>query len=305
MNRPTLESHRWTTLTLEVEKTPKGGIAWITLNRPKSFNALSMECINELHRAFDALQHPTTMLEPLTNDHPRVIVLAANGKAFSGGVDIKAADRGIGGQAWDYKHMRSQQSLSRLIEKMRAVPQPIVCVIQGPAAGAGLALSLASDIRIATPSASFVASFVRLGLSGTDMGTSFFLPKLAGRGIASEMLLTGRSISGQRAYDVGLVNELVVQEDGQQKDNTMLLKAARQWAEDMLKCSPLGLQLTKQQLNATADGGSLQNALSAENSHQILLVNDPVASATAQAWLNAMMKKKQPGQESREGKARL
>lgn len=310
MNRPTLDSHRWTTLTFEVEKTPKGGIAWITLNRPKSFNALSMECINELHRAFDALQHPTTMLEPLTKDHPRVIVLAANGKAFSGGVDIKAADRGIGGQAWDYKDMRSQQLLSRLIEKMRAVPQPIVCAIQGPAAGAGLALSLASDIRIATPSASFIASFVRLGLSGTDMGTSFFLPKLAGRGIASEMLLTGRSISAQRAYDVGLVNELVVQEDGngQQKDNTTILKAARQWAEDMLKCSPLGLQLTKQQLNATADGGSLQNALSAENSHQILLVNDPVASAEAQAWLNAMMTKKQPGQGSKgsgEGKARL
>lgn len=283
--------YQWTTLTFEVERTPKGGIAWITLNRPKSFNSLSMECINELHRAFEAVQHPTTMLEPVTKEHPRVVILAAQGRAFSGGVDIKAADRGIGGQAWDYKDMRSQQLLSRLIEKMRAVPQPIICVVQGPAAGAGLALALASDIRIANPSASFTASFVRLGLTGTDMGTSFFLPKLAGTGIASEMLLTGRAISGQRAYDVGLVNE-IVHDDGQISNNSASLrKVARQWAEDMLNCSPLGLQLTKQQLNATADGGSLQTALAAENSHQILLVNDPIASAKAQAWLDTMLKK--------------
>ncbi len=80
---------------------------------------------------FDNLQHPNSMLEPVEPDFPRVVILrGAGGKAFSGGVDIKAADRGIGGEAWDYHDIRSQQLLSRLIEKFRAVPQPIIAAVE-------------------------------------------------------------------------------------------------------------------------------------------------------------------------------
>lgn len=274
------------TLKLDLERTPSGSILWLTLNRPQAFNAISMECLHELHRVLDALQHPTTMHEPLPADHPRVLIIRAAGRAFSGGVDIKAADRGMGGRSWDYKDMRSQQALSRLIEKFRQIPQPIVCAVQGPAAGAGLSIALASDVRIAGPAASFSAAFVRLGLTGTDMGTSFFLPKIVGSGLASEMLLTGRDISAERAYQQGLVNELV-----SSKEEESLHAAARRMAEDMLACSIRGLQLTKEQMNATAEGGSLRSALVAENSHQMLLVNDPVTAAAAQAWLNTIMKR--------------
>ena len=133
--------------------------------------------------------------------------------------------------------MRSQQLLSRLIEKMRRVPQPIVAAVrvrcgcpggaegptlrraarpsgrqwtsfpaahlfQGAAAGAGLALALASDVRVAARCASFSAAFVRLGLTGCDMGTSYYAWRTAGLGVASEMLLTGRPLGAERAYQV-------------------------------------------------------------------------------------------------------
>lgn len=143
---------------------------------------------------------------------------------------------------------------------------------------------MASDVRLAAQNARFSAAFVRLGLTGTDMGTSFFLWRLAGLGIASELLLTGRPLAADRAYQLGLVNELV-------EDPGELESAARKLATDMLACSRLGLQLTKEQLNAVADGGSLRSALVAENSHQMLLVNNPETAAAAQKWMRSLVAK--------------
>ncbi|KAI3428467.1 hypothetical protein D9Q98_007292 [Chlorella vulgaris] len=260
------------------------GVLSITLNRPAAFNALSMEMLSDLHTVFDDLQHPTSMLDALQADFPRVVILSGAGRAFCGGVDIKAADQGIGGSAWDYKDMRSQQLLSRLIEKMRAAPQPIVCAVQGAAAGGGFALAMACDVRVATRGARFSAAFVRLGLTGTDMGTSYFLWRQAGLGVAAEMLLTGRQLAAERAYQLGLVNELVEEPAG-------LAAAAGKLAQEMLACSRLGLQLTKEQLNSVADGGSLRAALVAENSHQMLLVNNAEASQAAQAWMRSLISK--------------
>lgn len=282
MSKSKFETLGLTTLKVEVEETRNGSVLHITLNRPAAFNAVSMEMLHEIHTLLDMLQHPNTLHEQVPADHPRVVILKASGRAFSGGVDIKAADRGIGGNQWDYKNMRSQQLLARMIEKFRAIPQPIIACIQGPAAGAGLAMALASDLRVATSTASFSAAFVRLGLTGTDMGTSFFLPRLAGLGIASEAILTGRPISAERAFQVGLVNELA-------QNNEDLETKARDLAIEMLACSPIGLQLSKEQLNSVAEGGSLRAALVAENSHQMLLVNDPETGKIAQAWLNKMV----------------
>ncbi|GAB4814421.1 hypothetical protein N2152v2_001467 [Parachlorella kessleri] len=309
-----MPAEEFRTLVLKEERSAAGTILWVTLNRPQAYNAVSMEMLEELHTVFDSLHHPSSMLESLEPDFPRVVILrGAGGRAFSGGVDIKAADQGIGGAAWDYHDIRSQQLLSRLIEKFRSVPQPIIAAVQGAASGAGFAFALASDVRIATQSSRFNAAFVKLGLTGTDMGTSYFLPRVAGLGIASELLLTGRPIAAERAYQVGLVNELV-------PDNaTALEEAARKLAQEMLQCTAKGLQLTKEQLNSlvmpsfalllpslyllqglqltkeqlnsVADGGSLRTALVAENSHQILLVNDPVAKQIAQRWMRTLIDK--------------
>ncbi|KAG7674839.1 hypothetical protein Ndes2526B_g07679 [Nannochloris sp. 'desiccata'] len=286
MAKAKFESLALAALKLEVEETGNGSILHITLNRPTAFNAVSMEMLHEIHTVLDMLQHPNTLLELVPAGQPRVVILKSAGRAFSGGVDIKAADRGIGGRSWDYKNMRSQQLLARMIEKFRSIPQPIVACIQGPAAGAGLAMALAADLRIATPAASFSAAFVRLGLTGTDMGSSFFLPRLAGLGIASEAILTGRPISADRAFQIGLVNELA-------ENKGELEIKARALAREMLACSPLGLQLSKEQLNSVTEGGSLRAAIVAENSHQMLLVNDPETGKIAQAWVNKMVAGKQ------------
>jgi enoyl-CoA hydratase len=282
MSKSKFESLNLTTVYVEVENKPNGSILHIVLNRPQAFNAVSMEMLEELHTLLDMLQHPNSLHKAVPADNPRVVILKAAGRAFSGGVDIKAADRGIGGKAWDYKNMRSQQLLARMIEKFRAIPQPMISCIDGPAAGAGLALAIASDLRVATPAASFSAAFVRLGLTGTDMGTSFFLPRLAGLGIASELILTGRPLSAERAFQVGLINDLAQNSDE-------LHSKARALAMDMLACSPVGLQLSKEQLNSVAEGGSLRAAIVAENSHQMLLVNDPETGKIAQAWLDKMV----------------
>ena len=140
----------------------------------------------------------------------------------------QAADQGAGGAAWDYHDFRSQRTLSSLIERMRSLPQPVIAAVQvrggacsahlatcpsqhpptpaphpqGAAAGAGFALAMAADCRVAARSARFSAAFVRLGLSGTDMGTSFHAWRLAGLGGASELLLTGREMGAGRAHQV-------------------------------------------------------------------------------------------------------
>lgn len=280
-------TQQFQTLQLELQPTKRGAILWLTLNRPKSYNSLNMEMISELHVVFDLLEHPTSMLQPVLVDHPRVVILQGAGSSFSAGVDIKAADRGIGGSSWDYLDARSQQLLSRLIEKMRRVPQPIVASVRGAAAGAGLALALASDVRVAARCASFSAAFVRLGLTGCDMGTSYYAWRTAGLGVASEMLLTGRPLGAERAFQVGLVNELA------SGGGEALRASALRMATDMLHCSRKGLQLGKEQLSAAADGGALRSALVAENAAQMLLVNDADSKRVAQRWLDAMLAPKQ------------
>ncbi|KAK2076577.1 hypothetical protein QBZ16_005337 [Prototheca wickerhamii] len=274
-----------TTLAVDLQPSKQGTIAWLTINRPEALNALSGELLREFALLMDYWSHPYSLLDDeaaLPKDHPRVIILqSAGGKAFSSGVDIKASSLGIGGKSWDYYDIRSQQLLSRLIEKIRAMPQPFIAAVDGFATGGGLALALASDIRVATKKSHFSAAFVRLGLTGSDMGTSFFAPRIAGFGLASEMLLTGRLVTAERAYQVGMLNDLV--------DDAAALKAsALSYANDMLACS---YKITKEQLNAAADGMSLRATVTAENSHQILLVNDPVAAAQGNAWLDHIAQK--------------
>lgn len=305
--KQSLADRQFQTLLVHIEESDLGQVLWIEFNRHAAFNAISMEMLEELHAILDLLQHPQSMLTLFSpHHHPRVIIITSSStsKAFCSGVDIKAADRGIGGAAWNYKDMRSQQLLARMIEKLRHIPQPIIAAIHGPAAGAGLAIALAADIRIASSRSSFSAAFVKLGLTGTDMGTSFFFPRIAGLGIASEALLTGRPITAQRAFQIGMVNEIVQDStigssaamnhtDTTSYTHTvmsLLRKSAQAMAFDMLKCSPVGLQLTKEQLNAVSDNMSLRAAMTAENSHQLLLVRDEVSSKIATQWLDKMVK---------------
>ena len=144
-----------------------------------------------------------------------------------------------------------------IVMLMRRCPQPIIALVQGAATGGGFALALAADIRIATRSARMNCAFLKLGLGGCDIGTSYFLPRLVGVSVASELILTGSFINAERALAVGLVSE-VVEEGG-------LEAAAAPYVEAMMTASPVGLRLSKECLNISVDAGSIEAVIAMED----------------------------------------
>lgn len=168
--------------------------------------------------------------------------------------------------------------LSRLVERLRGIPQPIISIINGPAVGAGLALALVSDIRIGSNDSLFLVGFSNLGLSNCDVGTSYLLPRIVGQAKAAEMMLTGKRLDSAAALKCGLLSHLVAKQ-------TDLQKEASRCAENMLKMSKWGLILTKKQMQASMDCSNLHAAITAENSHQMYLMNRPDVVAMARQHL--------------------
>jgi len=251
--------------TITVEK--KDQVDWVTLNRPESLNAINTPMVTELRDYFGGL---------MDDRDTRIVVLRGAGRAFSAGLDIKQADSGeherpFGGG------MGFQGYLAEVYIRMRRCPQPIISLDQGPACGGGFAFVLASDIRIAGESARMNAAFIRIGLSACDMGSSYFLPRLVGTSIASELMLTGRFINAQRALATGLVSEVVPDAD--------LAKAAEPYSEEMLTTSPMGLRLTKEGLNMAVDAAGLEAAMAIENRNQVLCSTTNDAKEGMQAFL--------------------
>jgi len=227
-----------------------GAVAWLTLNRPDSLNALNPRLVTELRDFFGGLRQRSDV---------RIVVLRGAGRAFCAGLDLKQP---ISGDGAGESALAGQRRISEIVILMRRCPQPIIACIQGAAAGGGFALALASDVRIAGESARMNAAFIRLGLSAFDVGVSYFLPRLAGASLAYELMLTGRFIHADRALATGLVSTVVPDED--------LEAEARKLADEMLLTSPLGLELTKECLNASLDAGSLEAAVAMEDRNQIL-----------------------------------
>jgi enoyl-CoA hydratase len=234
--------------TLKVER--EGALCWLTLDRPDSLNALNPQLVSELDH----------FLVELEGDREtRVVVLRGAGRAFCAGLDLKDPPSGTGGVP---EGMRLQRGISKLVMQIRRLPQPFIACVHGPACGGGFALALASDVRLAGESARMNAAFIRVGLSACDIGVSYFLPRLVGASLASELLLTGKFIDAERALRVGLVSEVV--------PDAELETAARQLAQEMLSTTPLGLRLTKECLNASLDAGSLEAVVAMEDRNQIL-----------------------------------
>jgi enoyl-CoA hydratase/carnithine racemase len=232
------------------------GLDLVTLNRPNSLNALDPSLIEALNRYFESLQR---------NRSTRVVVLKGAGPAFCAGLDLKQAMARRAGQQEPpgvTESLDSQRRIAEIVMLMRRCPQLIIALVQGAAAGGGFALALAADIRIAGKSARMNCAFIRLGLGGCDIGTSYFLPRLVGVSVASELILTGRFINAERALAVGLVSEVV--EDGQ------LETAAVPYIEAMLTASPVGLRLSKECLNMSVDAGSIEAVIAMEDRNQVL-----------------------------------
>jgi len=239
--------------TLIVEE--KGAVDWVTMNRPERMNALNTDLVDELLDYFGGLYW---------RRERRIVVLRGAGKAFCAGLDLKDGSNSSGriGGNTPANGLHTQRRISEIVMRMRRCPQPIVSLVQGAACGGGFALALASDIRIAGQSARMNAAFIRIGLSACDIGVSYFLPRLVGVSVASELMMTGRFINAARAERVGLVSEVVPDDE--------LEEAARPYIEEMLATSPIGLRLTKECLNMSVDAGSLEAAIAMEDRNQIL-----------------------------------
>ncbi|MGN6819855.1 MAG: enoyl-CoA hydratase/isomerase family protein [Sphingomonas sp.] len=215
-----------------------GAVDWLTLNRPESLNALDGKMAWELSDYFGRLQ---------SDDTRRIVVMRGAGRAFCSGLDLQWFD---GDDDMRLEREAAMGSLlTGIILKMRSCPQAIVALIHGPACGGGFNLALASDIRIAGESAKMNVAFVKLGLSGCELGTSFFLPRMVGSSVAAELMMTGRFIHAERALTTGLVSQVV--------DDQKLEDTARELVAELLAASPMGLRKTKEVMAVGAEGDDL------------------------------------------------
>ena len=231
---------------------PTPGVVVVTMNRPERYNAMTNTMFGELEDmalAFNA------------EDDCRVVILTGAGKAFCAGYDLADADElpGLGALGM----LAQQERAARSLLAVRSMRVPVIAAVNGPAAGGGLSLALAADIRVAATSATFNAAFVRIGLSAGDLGVSWLLTKLIGPGATSEICFTGRMVAAPEALRLGLVNSL--------SEPAELLDVAVALAEAIVSNSPGGVQLSKRALQANMEISSYAAALELENRGQALL----------------------------------
>jgi 2-(1,2-epoxy-1,2-dihydrophenyl)acetyl-CoA isomerase len=231
-------------------ETIEDGVATLTFNRPERMNALSTPIMEGLLHGLPRLAGDPGV---------RVIVLTGAGRAFCAGGDVKSMAEGgeERSAAEATARLRSRMEVSRILHEL---PKPTIAMINGPAAGAGLAFALACDLRIASTSARLVTAFVKVGFSG-DFGGSFFLTRLVGTAKARELYFTGRPVDAQEALSLGLVNRVVP--DDQLADATMEL------ARSLAQGPQVALSLMKRNLNC-AESSGLAELLDLEAANQVL-----------------------------------
>lgn len=246
--------------TLNLDASQPGAVV-LQLNRPERLNAINEVMVRELQDACAAIGA----------DHSvRVVVLTGAGRGFCSGIDLRGFGPSVPGAAAPaIDLLRFQEMMAALPVGLRALPQPVIAAVNGPAVGGGLALCLAADVRMCSTSASFGNAAILIGLSGAEMGMSYHLPRIVGTSVAADWMLSGRTVSAEEAHRRGLVSELV--------DDDRLLDRALELAEQIAANSPLGVQLTKRALQVNTDAPDLAAALEVENRNQV------IASATEEA----------------------
>lgn len=245
------------------------GVATLTLNRPEARNALTGEMLNALNEAVRRLA---------ADPEVRCVVLTGTGNAFCAGGDVKgqakaAAERASGASFSIEQRvhgLRAGMETSRLLHEM---PKPTLAVIPGAAAGAGLSLALACDLRIVAAEAKLTTAFAKVGASG-DYGGSYFLPRLVGAAKARELYFTADLISGQEAFELGLVNHVYPAAD--------LPDQARAFARKLAALPTVAIGYMKRNLNA-ANEASLSQVLDIEAEHMVrtMMTEDHANAARA------------------------
>jgi len=241
----------------------------VTLNRPHRLNALTSDMLDHLFGAFEELGRDATC---------RVVVITGAGRGFCSGDDL----RDYHPPAWVspslgplQSNMYQQKHVAALVPRMRALPQPVIAAVNGPAAGAGYAIALGADLRVASESALFVDAFVKIGASGAEMGLSWLLQRIVGATRAAELVLTGRRVDGREAARIGLVLDTVP--DGTVLDTALAL------ADQILANTPMGTWMGKATLWSNLEIPSLEAAIDLEARTQILTLATEDAAEQRQA----------------------
>jgi enoyl-CoA hydratase len=254
-------------VVLVEDAAPK--VRLVKLNRPEHLNAMTAELCAALHAELDRAGADRSC---------RVIVITGEGRGFCAGVDLHGYGQAPGNDGTDQARdsFSNQQHMSRFLLKLRATPQPVIAAVNGPAAGFGLALALASDIRYAARTAVFRAAFLNIGVSNCDMGTSWLLPRLIGASRSHELMLTGRRVDADEAERIGLVADVV--------DDERLLERSIEGAEQIAAWAPWGIRLTKQGM-WTALEIPQQAAVEYEDRQQIMALHGQAPPEAISAYL--------------------
>lgn len=236
----------------------RSGLAVITLNGPERLNALSQRAVVDFCETLDALAR---------DDKVRVVLITGAGRGFCSGWDIVGAPTDVSGALLQTSPTisdtyASQELFASMVRRLRALDKVVIAAVNGAAVGAGFALTLAADIRVASRSASFHVGAVRIGLTAGECGISYHLPRLIGASRAFEVMLTGRPIKADEAERIGLVSLLV--------DDAQLQEQALETANRVLGNSPYSTRHTKRLMWANLEASSLDAALELENHAQVL-----------------------------------
>ena len=240
---------------VEVHK-PRPHTTVITLNRPERMNSMAFEVMMPLHEALD---------EVARDNDTGVVVLTGTGRGFCSGADTEGGEPppNIEGLTLTRIATRAMSILADLVPKMRRLPQPVIAAVNGAAIGGGMCLSLGADIRIAGESAYFRAAGINNGLTATELGLSFLLPRAIGSSRAFEIMLSGRDVDAQEAAEIGLVSRTV--------PNEALLDTALDLADQINGWSTQGVQLTKRMIWSGLETASLDAAIELESHTQLFV----------------------------------
>ena len=254
--------------TVDVE--PAGDhVSIIRLNRPDRLNALSFELTADLHDALDAVG---------ADDGCRVAVLTGAGRGFCAGLDLK--NWGEPPEVGTHRHRPAgttgQAFMANLTQHIRATPQIVIAAVNGPAFGGGFSLALACDLRVASASATFCSAFIKTGLTGTDIGVTYLLPRLIGASRAFDMIVTGRTVDAATAEQMGIASR-VLADDG-------FLDQVLSVAREIAGYTAFGLRRTKEVMWANLDTPNMAAAIALENRNQELAASSPEVQGFMSAY---------------------
>ena len=235
---------------------PRPQVAQVTLNRPERMNSMAFDVMVPLQQVLDELTYDNSV---------RAIVLTGAGRGFSSGADHKAAGSvpHVEGLTRPTYALRSMEVLDKVILTLRRMHQPVIAAVNGAAIGGGLCLALACDIRVAGTSAYFRAAGINNGLTASELGLSYLLPRAIGTSRAFELMLTGRDVDADEAERIGLVSRTV--------SDDQLLEVCYEMGERIASFSRPGIELTKRTLWSGLDAGSLEGHMQAEGLGQLFI----------------------------------